>query len=200
MKLNNLRCMCMVVALGSAMISLPALAHDSVLHSMNALQNGFLHPFTGLDHLLAMLAIGIWSAQQKRARDWLIPASFPLMMVAGGALALAGIALQGVEHGIAASVLVLGLLISFAVKLPVGAGVALVSVFAMAHGYAHAQEMPASGSAVLYGAGFVLATALIHAVGWFSSNAAQKMLTSTLPRYAGVMITLAGAFFLSALA
>ncbi|PXX46842.1 HupE/UreJ family protein [Undibacterium pigrum] len=200
MKLNKLRSLYVVAVLGSAMISLPAQAHDSVLHSMNALQDGFLHPFTGLDHLLAMLAIGIWAAQQKHARAWLIPASFPLMMVVGGALALAGIALPGVEHGIAASVLVLGLLISFAVKLPVSAGVALVSVFAMVHGYAHGQEMPVNESAVLYGAGFVLATALIHAAGWFASNAAQKTLTITLPRYAGVMITLAGAFFLSALA
>lgn len=200
MKLNKLRCLYLVATLGSAMISLPALAHDSVLHSMNALQDGFLHPFTGLDHLLAMLAIGIWAAQQKHARTWLIPASFPLMMVVGGALALAGIALPGVEHGIAASVLILGLLISFAVKLPVSAGMALVSIFAVAHGYAHGQEMPVNESAVLYGAGFVLATALIHAAGWFASNAAQKMLTSTLPRYAGVVIALAGAFFLSVLA
>lgn len=200
MKLNKLRCLCMVAALGSAMISLPVLAHDSVLHTMNALQDGFLHPFTGLDHLLAMLAIGIWAAQQKQARAWLIPASFPLMMVAGGALALAGILLPGIEHGIAASVLVLGLLISFAVKLPAGAGVALVSVFAMAHGYAHGQEMPANESAILYGAGFVLATALIHAAGWFANNAAQKMLGSTLPRYAGLMMAVTGAFFLSALA
>ncbi|MFZ6732390.1 HupE/UreJ family protein [Undibacterium sp. Ji42W] len=200
MKLHNSRWLCVVVALGNAMISLPAFAHDSVLHSMNALQDGFLHPFTGLDHLLAMLAIGIWAAQQKDARAWLIATSFPLMMLAGGALALVGVVLPGVEHGIAASVLVLGLLISFAVKLPVGTGVALVSVFAMAHGYAHGQEMPANESAVLYGAGFVLATALIHAAGWFASNAAQKMLTSALPRYAGVMIALAGAFFFSPLA
>ncbi|MFZ6678494.1 HupE/UreJ family protein [Undibacterium sp. Tian12W] len=200
MKLNKLRCLYVVAALDSAMISLPAMAHDSVLHSMNALQDGFLHPFTGFDHLLAMLAIGIWAAQQKHGRAWLIPASFPLMMVVGGALALAGIALPGVEHGIAVSVLVLGLLISFAVKLPVSAGVALVSIFAMAHGYAHGQEMPANESAVLYGTGFVLATALIHAAGWFASNITQKMLTGKLPRFAGVGIALAGAFFLSSLA
>lgn len=200
MKLNKLHSLHVIAVLGGGLISLPALAHDSVLHSMNALQDGFLHPFTGLDHLLAMLAIGIWAAQQKHARAWLIPVSFPLMMIIGGALALAGITLPGVEHGIAASVLVLGLLISFAVRLPVSAGMALVSVFAMAHGYAHGQEMPANESAVLYGAGFVLATAVIHATGWFASNAAQRMLDSRLPRYAGVMITLAGAFFLSALA
>lgn len=200
MKLNKLRCLCVVAALGGALISLPALAHDSVLHSMNALQDGFLHPFTGLDHLLAMLAIGIWSAQQKHTHAWFIPASFPLMMLAGGALYLLGVVLPGVEHGIAASVLVLGLLISFAVKLSVGAGVALVSVFAMTHGYAHCQEMPVYESAVLYGAGFVLATALIHAAGWFASNTAQEMLTSKLPRFAGMMITVVGAFFLSSLA
>ncbi|MFZ6710316.1 HupE/UreJ family protein [Undibacterium sp. TC9W] len=200
MKLNKSRGLCALAALGSVMISLPALAHDSVLHSMNAIQDGFLHPFTGLDHLLAMLAIGIWAAQQKHARAWLIPAIFPLMMVVGGTLAVPGIGLPGVEHGIAASVLILGLLISFAVKLPVSSGVALVSIFAMAHGYAHGQEIPLNESAVLYGAGFVLATALIHAAGWFASNAAQKLLASALTRYAGVMITLAGAFFLSSLA
>ncbi|MFZ6765443.1 HupE/UreJ family protein [Undibacterium sp. Di26W] len=185
-----------IIALSLAMTTLPASAHDSVLHTMNALLDGFLHPFTGFDHLLAMLAIGIWAAQQKHARAWLIPASFPLMMVAGGALALAGIALPGVEHGIAASVVVLGLLISFAVKLPVGAGMAMVSVFAVAHGYAHGQEMPANASALLYGSGFVVATVLIHVIGWMAGKTAQQWMASQLPRIAGAGIAMAGVFFL----
>ncbi|MFZ6756419.1 HupE/UreJ family protein [Undibacterium sp. Ji50W] len=184
-----------VIALSLAMTTLPASAHDSVLHTMNALQDGFLHPFTGFDHLLAMLAIGIWAAQQKHAQAWLIPANFPVVMVVGGALALAGIALPGVEHGIAASVVVLGLLISFAVKLPVGAGMAMVSVFAVAHGYAHGQEMPANASALLYGSGFVGATMLIHAIGWMAGKTAQQWMVSQFPRIAGAGIAMAGVFF-----
>ncbi|MFZ6722952.1 HupE/UreJ family protein [Undibacterium sp. Ji49W] len=195
MKASKSQILGVIAAFSLAMMTMPASAHDSVLHTMNALLDGFLHPFTGFDHLLAMLAIGIWAAQQKQARAWLIPASFPLMMLAGGALALAGVALPGIEHGIAASVVVLGLLISFAVKLPLSAGVALVSVFAVAHGYAHGQEMPANASALLYGSGFVLATALIHVMGWMAGKGAQQWLASQLPRIAGAGIAMAGVFF-----
>jgi urease accessory protein len=91
----------------------------------------------GADHLLAMLAVGIWAAQHQRPAYWLLPLAFPLMMTAGAALGMSGVIIPGVEAGIAASVLILGLLIAGAVKLPLAASTALIAVFAVAHGYAH---------------------------------------------------------------
>jgi len=132
-------------------------AHDFV--------HGFMHPFGGVDHVLAMITVGLLAYQLGGRALWLVPASFVLAMTAGGALGLAGIQLPFVEAGIAASVLVLGAIVAFGVRAPVAVAMALVAAFAVFHGHAHGAEMPAGGSLAAYAAGFVLATALLHAGG-----------------------------------
>ena len=127
--------------------------------------HGFAHPFGGLDHVLAMITVGLFAYQLGGRALWLVPASFVLAMTAGGALGLAGIPVPFVEVGIAASVLVLGAIVAFGVKAPVAVAMALVAAFAVFHGHAHGAEMPAGGSIAAYAAGFVLATALLHAAG-----------------------------------
>ncbi|MDE2429530.1 MAG: HupE/UreJ family protein [Burkholderiales bacterium] len=183
-------------------LALPASAHVSVMHAVGGFQAGFIHPLTGLDHLLAMLAVGIWAAQYRRSVMWVLPVVFPLMMAVGAYLGVvfgAGAAgLPGLEAGIAASVLILGLLIAFAVQLPVAASSVLVAVFALIHGYAHGVELPATGSALTYGIGFVLATALIHCAGIFAANLPRALMRKRFSRVAGAGIAATGLFFLFA--
>jgi len=140
--------------------------------------SGFAHPLFGADHLLAMLAVGLWAAQLGGRARWLVPVAFVLVMALGAVLGRSGIALPGLEQTIAASVLVLGLLIANAARLPVAGSMALVALFAAFHGFAHGAEMPATAGAFSYGAGFVLATALIHAagvgLGLLSNRASEK--------------------------
>ncbi|MEX2648751.1 MAG: HupE/UreJ family protein [Alphaproteobacteria bacterium] len=126
---------------------------------------GFLHPFSGLDHMLAMVAVGLWAAQHGRPGIWALPVAFPAVMAVGGLLGWAGVAVPAVEPGIAASVLVLGLAVAFAVRPPVWIGIALVAVFALFHGHAHGTELPEAAGPLAYGLGFVMATALLHGVG-----------------------------------
>jgi urease accessory protein len=151
---------------------------------------GFVHPFTGLDHLLAMIAVGLWAAQLGGRWTWAVPLSFVGAMAAGGALGFAGIELPLVEPMIAASVLVLGLLTAMRVQLR-WSGLVLVGAFALFHGIAHATEMPQEVSKLLYAAGFVLATALLHAAG---------VALGLLPRarWAGIPVALAGLWLLAA--
>jgi len=126
---------------------------------------GMAHPFGGLDHLLAMLAVGIWAATLGRPMAWALPLAFPLLMAAGAALALAGMGLPAVEPGIAASVIVLGLVILSAWRLPTPLALGLVALFGVLHGFAHGAELPAGSDPLAYGAGFLLATLVLHAIG-----------------------------------
>jgi len=135
------------------------------LHDAGGWVAGFAHPFLGWDHLLAMIAVGLWAAQLGGRALWILPATFVSVMVCGALLAVAGLALPHVESGIAASLLALGLLVAFAARLPLAVGAALVGAFALFHGHAHGSELPAMTSAWAFGAGFVVATALLHLVG-----------------------------------
>mgnify|MGYP000845590388 FL=1 len=134
-------------------------------HAVAGFVSGLSHPLSGLDHLLAMVAIGLWAAQQGGRALWAVPAAFVGTMVLGGTLALGGLVLPHVETGIAASVLVLGLLVATRQRWNVAAGMAIAAGFALFHGYAHGQEMPQATSPALYALGFVLATAFLHGVG-----------------------------------
>lgn len=145
-------------------LAVPAVAHTGH-HAVSGFVSGLIHPLLGLDHLLAMIAIGLWAAQQGSRALWAIPAAFVGTMVLGGGLALTGLALPQVETGIAASVLVLGLLVAARRQWAVAAGMAIAGGFALFHGYAHGLEMPEAASPVLYALGFVLATAFLHGVG-----------------------------------
>lgn len=126
---------------------------------------GMVHPFIGLDHLLAMVAVGIWAALLGGHAQWRVPLAFLLMLLAGAGIALAGVTLPSVETGIASSVMVLALLIAYTVRFPSGVSLALVGIFVLFHGYAHGMELPLMASAALYGLGFLLATAWADPAG-----------------------------------
>lgn len=142
-----------------------ASAHTGDHTTVTGFAGGLAHPLLGLDHLLAMVAIGLWAAQQGGRALWAVPAAFIGAMVMGGMLAWANVALPHVETAIALSVLVLGLLIATRRHWAVMAGMALAACFAVFHGYAHGLEMPLAASPALYGLGFVLATLGLHGLG-----------------------------------
>jgi urease accessory protein len=157
---------------------------------------GLTHPLVGLDHLLAMIAVGIWAGQLGGRAVWLIPLTFVSVMAAAATLASFGLLLPLMEPAIACSVLVLGLLIAGSVRLPTSVGALLVSLFAVFHGYAHGLELPQAASPILYGAGFVLATALLHGLGiGFASNSRQHKI---LQRIAGYSLIAASGLLLAA--
>lgn len=179
-----------------------ALAHpghpDAAMDASASMAAGFAHPFSGIDHLLAMLAVGVWAAQNKQRALWVLPLAFPLVMVAGALLAFAGLQLPAVETGIAASVAVMGLLIAFAVRMPLWGSTLVVSLFAMFHGYAHGAELPHGSSAAWYGAGFIAATALLHAAGLGIGLIAGQKMADRVVRVGGVGIAAVGAYLLAA--
>ena len=143
-------------------LATPALAHPGTGHGSLA---GFAHPLLGLDHVAAMLAVGLWAAMVGGRALWAWPLAFVGLMLAGAGLALVGIGLGGVELGIYASVLVLGGAIALRVAPTAFVGAVLVGALALFHGHAHGAEMPAGAGIAAYAAGFALATAVLHALG-----------------------------------
>ena len=141
----------------------PAFAHlDPVAHG--SFMAGVTHPLSGADHMLAMIAVGLWAVQIGGGARWTVPAAFVSLMALGFALALAGAPLPFVEPGILASVIGLGLLVALAVRVPTAISAAIVGVFALFHGHAHGGELGAA-TALTFGLGFIAATALLHAAG-----------------------------------
>ncbi|MFA5951141.1 MAG: HupE/UreJ family protein [Hyphomicrobium sp.] len=164
MKTNSLvRWLGAAVTLAVA-LSTPAAAHVGV-GDAHGFARGFAHPIGGLDHVLAMIAVGIFAANLGGRALWLVPATFVLMMAVGGAIGIAGIDLPYVEIGIAISVIVLGTAVALRTPLPTVAAMSLVGFFAVFHGHAHGAEMPADASGMGYAEGFMLATALLHMLG-----------------------------------
>ena len=127
--------------------------------------SGFMHPLSGIDHLLAMVAVGIWGATLGRPLVWALPVAFPMLMVVGGVLGIAKVPLPYIEIGIAVSVVVLGLSIAAAWRAPVALAVGIVAVFGVFHGYAHGTELPQTAAPAAYAAGFVISTGLLHLTG-----------------------------------
>ena len=167
----------------------PALAHTGE-HSMSGFLSGIAHPLGGLDHALAMISVGLFAAMLGGQALWALPLSFVGMMLVGGMLGMSGIEIPAVEFGIAASVVVLGAVVTWGRQWPIQAAVALVGVFAVFHGYAHGAEIPSGSDAVLYSLGFALATAMLHGAG-----IAAGLLTfghSTVTRLAGAAVTTTG--------
>jgi urease accessory protein len=179
-----------------AVFLLPALAqaHPGVPGHTHGFANGLAHPLTGLDHICAMVAVGLWAAQRGGRALWLVPSVFVSVMILGGVLGMAAVPIPFVEPGIAASVLVLGVLIAAAVRLPLPASALLVGLFAVFHGYAHGAEMPASASGLAYGLGFVAATASLHLSGIGLGLLAQRFGSARLVRYAGAAIAACGIY------
>ena len=162
--------------------------------------HGFMHPIAGLDHILAMVTVGLLAYQIGGRALWLVPATFLAVMAAGGLLGVAGVSFYFVEPGIAASVVVLGIIVALAVKPPVTVAMALVALFAVFHGYAHGIEAPLDGSAAVYGAGFMLATALLHAAGIAFGMLVGRIAAAQGPlgyRLAGSAVALTGLVILT---
>ena len=153
--------------------------------------SGFAHPLHGLDHILVMVAVGLWAAQLGGRARWLVPASFVGVMVLGGTLAMAGLRVPFTEEGILLSVLVLGILVAVAARFPLAASMAIVGIFAFFHGHSHGTEMPANAVGYAYGAGFALATVLLHASGIGMAYVTHSVRLPAV-RWAGAAIAVAG--------
>ena len=158
--------------------------------------SGFRHPFSGLDHLLAMVSVGLWGAFLGRPLIYLLPVIFPTVMAGGAVLAMIGLRLPPVEIGIALSVLVLGACIALAVKAPVWVASLIVATFALFHGYAHGMELPSAADPVGYSVGFVLATGLLHVLGIGIGTLNTRPGGLVVTRSAGGLIAVTGAWFL----
>jgi urease accessory protein len=186
-----------LLGLGGLLL-LPSLASAHILPDggVHDLRHGFAHPFTGLDHLLAMVAVGLWAAQQKGRMFWMLPLTFVSLMTAGGIIGAIGALLPSAELVIALSVLVLGALIATAVRLTPGVSIMLVGFFAVFHGYAHGREMPGSASVISFSVGFVIATLLLHAVGMAAGKYFQRSQRPAVIRFAGIVIALCSIWFL----
>ncbi|MHB1224660.1 MAG: HupE/UreJ family protein [Gemmatimonadaceae bacterium] len=173
----------------------PALAHTGI-GPVHGMAHGLVHPLGGWDHLLAMVAVGLWAAQRSGRAVWSIPAGFLLGMVGGGALGMTGVALPAVEAGILLSVMILGALVAAAVRPPLAASLLLVALFGMLHGHAHGAEMPAAVSALSYAIGFCGATALLHASGALAAlglrRYSARAASMRMVRLAGSAIAAAG--------
>jgi urease accessory protein len=154
----------LTIAAALTLVPTAAFAHPGI-GEMHGLTHGFAHPLGGLDHMLAMVTVGIFAWQLGGRALWLVPAAFVAAMALGGALAMTGVPVPMVETGIAASVIVLGATVALGIKAPVAIAMGLVGLFAIFHGHAHGAEMPLDAGAGTYAAGFMLATALLHMGG-----------------------------------
>lgn len=160
------------------------------------LVSGLLHPISGLDHVVAMLAVGLWGAQLGAPALWLLPITFPVVMALGGMFGLLGLPVPGVELGIALSAVALGIVVLCEARPPVVLAAAVVAVLAVFHGHAHGTELPDGASGLLYSLGFVVATGAIHAVG-IAIGLIHRWTTGALAlRVAGAGVAAVGLLFL----
>jgi urease accessory protein len=158
--------------------------------------DGVGHPISGLDHVLAMVAVGLWGAQLGSPAVWLLPIAFPMMMAFGGMLGLMGVPVPGVEIGIAISGVVLGAMVLGEVKAPLVASLVMVGLFAIFHGHAHGTELPPGQNAMLYSLGFVVSTGLLHATGIGLGLSHKWKAGQVLLRAAGAIVMIGGLYFL----
>jgi urease accessory protein len=170
------------------------LAHTGV-GSTSGFAHGFMHPLSGLDHQLAMILVGVFAYRLGGRALWLVPLAFVTVMALGGLLGIRGMPIPFVEIGIALSVIVLGAIVAFGVKAPVAVAMGVVGLFAFFHGHAHGSEMPLDVSSADYGMGFMLATALLHAIGigaGFVIGLSSKTFGSNVYRAVGGLASVAG--------
>lgn len=178
--------------------TLPALAHGD--DAASGFVSGFKHPLFGWDHVVAMIAVGLWGAVLGPPAIWVLPIVFPLVMAFGGALGVLGVPVPAVETGIAASALVLGLLVAFSARLPLVICAAIVGIFAIFHGHAHGTELPGAVNPMAYAAGFVIATGLLHLVGILFGLVDRWPWGKTAIRAGGALVAAAGLAFLTGVA
>jgi urease accessory protein len=177
----------------------PAFAHADTGIGVGLL-SGLTHPLTGIDHVLAMVAVGIWGTQLGRPAIWLLPVAFPIVMSLGGVSGIRGVPLPGVEIGIAGSALVLGLMIVLSARVPIGVAAGLVGTFAVFHGHAHGAEIPRAADPLAFGVGFVLITGLLHAAGIGIGVIERWPVGSAVLRGIGTIIGAVGVYLLVGLA
>jgi len=158
--------------------------------------SGFIHPISGLDHVVAMVAVGIWGAQLRGKAIWVLPVVFPLLMAFGGALGVAGINIPGVEIFIALSGIVLGVLVAMEVHLKLVYAILIVAFFAVFHGYAHGVALPHAVQPLGYGLGFVITTGLLHLAGILIGTLNKLKAGKIIIRLLGVCVALVGTYYL----
>ncbi|WP_052954809.1 HupE/UreJ family protein [Microvirga vignae] len=178
-----------ILAISVVASATPALAHRGQ-HLISGFAAGFGHPFTGPDHVLAMVSVGLFAAFLGRRATWTLPAGFIAMMLVGGALGMTGIGIPAVEAGIAASIIILGILIAWGRSWHPAAAMALASSFALFHGYAHGMEIPEGSGVLAYSVGFALASLALHLFGLATGTGLTKQ--SQALHISGVVVTLAG--------
>lgn len=188
-------------AMSIAMIPVAlAFAPDALAHVQRneaaGFVSGFLHPISGFDHVLAMVAVGLWGAQLGAPALWVLPVAFPLVMAIGGFLGFVGVHLPGVEVGIAASAILLGAAVLFVWRPSLAIAATLVGAFAIFHGHAHGTELPIGENALLYSMGFVIATGCLHALGIAIGTMHRWPWGNGLLRALGLGIAAGGAFFM----
>lgn len=159
--------------------------------------SGFLHPILGWDHVIAMVAVGLWGAFLGNPAIWILPVVFPLVMAFGGALGVAGVPIPAVETGIASSAVVLGLMVALAVRPPLWVAAVIVGAFAIFHGHAHGTELPEAANPLAYSLGFVLATGMLHVGGIAFGLLVRWPAGRWAVRAGGAVIALAGVGFLT---
>lgn len=175
--------------------TLPALAH-STADMGGGFTAGFMHPLLGPDHVVAMVAVGLWGAFLGRPALWVLPVVFPLVMALGGVLGVLGVPLPGVEIGIALSAVLLGAMVAFAVRPPLWLAGLMVAAFAVFHGHAHGTELPHESSPLVYSLGFVVATGMLHLAGIGFGALVQSPAGRIAVRAAGAAISVVGLVFL----
>lgn len=180
-----------LAAFATAAFSSAALAHVGD-HSHMSFTQGLAHPFGGLDHMLAMVAVGLWASQLGGRALWLLPLTFPAVMAIGAAFGFGGVAMPWVEIAIAGTVLALGAAVALRLRPSLAVSVPLIGLFAVLHGYAHGVELPANSSALTYAGGFVAATLVLHLIGIAIGLAANRLPVRFAARAAGGAIAVAG--------
>lgn len=184
-----------LLLLAGLLAAWPAWAHEQAGQAAGFV-TGMLHPVSGLDHVLAMVAVGLWGAQLGAPALWLLPVTFPLVMAFGGFLGLLGVPLPGVETGIALSAILLGTMVATQSRPPLWLAATVVGFFAIFHGHAHGTELPAGESGLLYSIGFVIVTGALHATGIAIGLIHRWPRGRIALRGAGAVIGAAGVFFL----
>ena len=194
--LPGVRLLIALCAIGiAASIPSPAFAHVERGQAVGFV-TGLHHPWSGLDHVLAMIAVGLWGAQLGNPALWLLPVTFPMVMAMGAMLGLLGIPLPGIEVGIALSAILLGAMVLGEVRPTLAVAAALVGFFAIFHGHAHGTELPAGQSGLLYSMGFVIATGILHGIGITTGLVHRWPLGRLALRVAGAGIAVMGVRFL----
>ena len=185
-------------ALALAFAALPTLAHaHAQVGGASGFLTGFVHPLTGFDHIIAMVAVGLWGAQLGAPAIWMLPVTFPIVMAVGGFLGIIGVPVPGVEIGIALSGVLLGAAVMTESRPPLIIAAALVAVFAICHGHAHGAELPPGTSGLSYSIGFVVATGSLHACGIGIGSIHRWSYGRLALRALGGLISAGGVFFLS---